>query len=263
MTGIQSKPRGQDVLLPERWHRRLTLAALLLLAHPIPGAAQIDLVPPADHPISIQWWHGAIVLGGLSGLMLLDKPFQQFSQESRGSTGNDVAGTLRHFGQPEVYVPITLGLLGTGLMSENHAITRAGGRLALTLGLAGAASGAVKLVLGRPRPDESSDADGYVPFSGQEAMPSGHTTMAFAMATALADDIDRTWASLGLYAVATGVGWSRVHDNRHWLSDVAAGAVLGITSAKVVSGKWRIFNLRPPSILFGPKQTTVGWQVAF
>ena len=94
-------------------------------------------------------------------------------------------------------------------------------------------------------------------------MPSGHTTMAFALATALADDIHNTWAGVGLYTIASGVAWSRLNDNRHWLSDVAAGAVVGITSAKLVNGHWRLFHLQPPSILLGPQHARIAWQVAF
>ena len=85
---------------------------------------------------------------------------------------------------------------------------------------AGATATAGKVLLGRPRPDQSLDADGYVPFSGQASMPSGHTTMAFALATSLSDDIHNRWASVGLYGLAASVGWSRVNDQRHWLSDV-------------------------------------------
>jgi len=87
--------------------------------------------------------------------------------------------------------------------------------------------------------------------------------MAFALATALSDDIHRTWASVGLYTMATGVAWSRLNDNRHWLSDVAAGAVVGVTSAKLVNGHWRIFNLRPPEFLLSPASATVAWELSF
>jgi len=226
-------------------------------------AQTVTLPTPVDQPGTIQWWQGAVVLGGITGLMLLDRPAQRFAQDNRSRSGNDFASGFRHFGQPEVYATVTLGLVGTGLITGNDRITRAGARLATTLAVAGAASNVGKWAFGRPRPDESQDADGYVPFSGQQAMPSGHTTMAFALATALSDDIHRTWASVGLYAAATGVGWSRVNDNRHWLTDVAAGAVLGITSAKLVSGRWRIFNLRTPQFLVGPGQATVAWSLTF
>jgi membrane-associated phospholipid phosphatase len=63
--------------------------------------------------------------------------------------------------------------------------------------------------------------------------------------------------------MATAVGWSRLNDNRHWLSDVAAGALVGITSAKLASGRWRIFGLRPPSIIVGPGRAGLAWQAQF
>ena len=75
-------------------------------------------------------------------------------------------------------------------------------------------------------------------------MPSGHTTMAFALATALSDDIHRTWASVGLYTMATGVAWSRLNDNRHWLSDVAGGRSRGCYFRK--AGQRPLAHLQSP-----------------
>jgi membrane-associated phospholipid phosphatase len=246
--------------------RRAALPLLLsacILVRPVPAAAQVDHLAPIETSVSIQWWHGALVLGGLSALMALDPPSQDLVQDNRSTQSNDVARVFRPIGQFEIYGSVTLGLLGAGLISGNDEITRAGGRLAATLVLAGVASSGLKLAVGRLRPNESSDANGFSPFTGQDAMPSGHTTVAFAMAAALADDINRTWASVGLYTLATGVGWSRMNDDKHWLTDVAAGAVVGITSAKLINGRWRIFNLRPPQILLGPRQAGLAWQVSF
>ena len=239
----------------------LTLA---VLGQPVSLAGQNDSSwsgPPSA--TTIKWWHGAALVGGVSALMLLDHSSRDFFQDNRSHSSNDIASGLRHFGQPEVYGTVTLGLIGAGLISGNDEITRAGGRLAATLALAGAASTGFKWAAGRPRPNESSDVDGFAPFSGQDAMPSGHTTVAFALATALADDIHRTWATVGLYTLATGVGWSRLNDNKHWLSDVAMGAAVGTVSAKLINGHWRIFNLRPPSILLGPQRAGLAWQFAF
>lgn len=241
---------------------RLVLVALVV-AHPLQVVAQEDATGSIRQPTVLRWWHGAIALGGLSAFMLLDHPMQKFMQNERTASKDDLARTVRHFGQIEVYGTVTAGLVAAGLVSGNERLTRTGGRLAATLAFAGATSMATKWMAGRPRPEDSPDADGYVPLSGQAAMPSGHTAMAFAFATALSDDIDRTWATVGLYTLATGVGWSRVNDNRHWLTDVAAGAALGITSAKLINGRWRIFGLRPPSVLLGPSQAGLAWQVQF
>jgi membrane-associated phospholipid phosphatase len=94
------------------------------------------------------------------------------------------------------------------------------------------------------------------------SMPSGHTVAAFAVATSLADDIDRPVVDVLLYTVAAGAGWSRIYDNRHWLSDAALGAALGYTTAKVVNGQWRIFGWRPPTFLVTPTGApAVGWSL--
>jgi membrane-associated phospholipid phosphatase len=243
--------------------RPLVLAAWVTFGGPNTAVAQLDPLVPIQTGTAIRWWHGAIVLGALSGLMLLDEPAQRYFQNHRSTSSDDLASGLRHFGQPEVYGTLTLGLVGAGLLGHKNEITRAGGRLAATLFLAGGTTGVAKYVFGRPRPLKSTDADGFNPFSGNDAFPSGHTTVAFALATALADDIHRPWASVGLYSLATGVGWSRLNDNKHWLSDVAGGALVGITSAKLVNGHWRIFNLHPPQILIGPRHAGIAWQVPF
>ena len=237
--------------------------AALVTVRPVAALAQGDEPPPLRQPTIIRWWHGVVVLGGLSGLMLLDNPTQRFSQDHRTEAKDDLARTVRHIGQPEVYGTITLGLIAGGLVTGHGDLARSGGRLAGSLLTAGAVSTLSKLAFGRPRPNESLDADGYVPFSGRDAMPSGHTTMAFALATSLSDDIHRTWASVGLYTLASGVGWSRINDNRHWLSDVAAGAVVGVTSSKLATGRWRIFNLHPPAFLIAPGYSSLTWNVEF
>jgi membrane-associated phospholipid phosphatase len=236
-------------------------ACLLLLLMPTIGRPA-PLAAQQDQSV-LRWWHGAVAVGGLSALMLLDRPAQRFAQDNRGAGSNNVAGFVRHFGQPEVYGTISAGLIVVGLASHHERVAQTGGRLAVALLVAGAANQGAKLAFGRPRPDQSLDADGYRPFSGQAAMPSGHTTMAFALATSLADEIHQPWAKVGLYGLATTVGWSRMNDNRHWLSDVAAGALVGIASAKLASGRWRIFHLRPPSLLATPRGMGLGWQASF
>jgi membrane-associated phospholipid phosphatase len=247
---------------------RLFLLLGLALAIPPAGvrAQSLDTLPAAPAIASlhvIRWWHGAAAVGGISALMLLDRPVQRYAQHNRGPGSNDVAAAVRHFGQPEVYGTVTAGLLAAGVIAGRPEITRAGGRLAASLAVAGLTVQVGKFALGRPRPEQSLDADGYIPFSGQVAMPSGHTAMAFALATSLSDDIHRPWATVGLYGLATAVAWSRVNDNRHWLTDVTTGALVGFTSAKLASGRWRIFGLRAPSFIAGPQGLGLGWSGQF
>src|SRR4051812_45155692 len=158
----ESKPFGARVGISV-W-RPLVLIALVVSAQPLPASAQTDSLAPMQAPAAIHWWHGAIALGGLSALMLLDQPAQRYFQNHRSSSSDDLASALRHIGQPEVFGTVTLGLVAGGLLSHNDEVTRAGGRLAATLFLAGGATTVAKYVVGRPRPLESTDADVFSPF---------------------------------------------------------------------------------------------------
>ena len=223
--------------------------------------AQVEEPRP---PANVEWWHGALFLGGVSTLMLLDNAVKHGAQDLRGSGTDGIASSVRHFGQPEVYATTAVGLLTAGMITGNRDLTNSGRRLATSLALAGGVLTTGKALFGRARPDDPlHDGDDFGLLSGRGSLPSGHTAMAFALATSLADDIHRPWATVGLYTAATAVGWSRINDDRHWLSDVAAGAVLGIASAKFASGRWTIFGLRAPSLITGPRGMGLGWQASF
>jgi membrane-associated phospholipid phosphatase len=67
------------------------------------------------------------------------------------------------------------------------------------------------------------------------AFPSGHTAQAFSAATLFNDNFakGKPWLQVLSYGTASTVGVLRVLNNRHWTSDVVAGAGFGILSAKL------------------------------
>jgi hypothetical protein len=68
------------------------------------------------------------------------------------------------------------------------------------------------------------------------SFPSGHAATAFAAASV----IERHFGyrmSVPMIAIATYVGTSRLHDNRHFLSDVVFGAALGTATGWTVVGR--------------------------
>lgn len=74
--------------------------------------------------------------------------------------------------------------------------------------------------------------------------PSGHTTMAFALAASLHATLPRAWRG-PVWALAALVGVARMHVGVHWPADVAGGAALGtaIGSAAwllvaALAGRW-------------------------
>lgn len=85
---------------------------------------------------------------------------------------------------------------------------------------------ATKYSVKEMRPDNST----------RNSFPSGHTATAFVAATVLHKEYGLTrspWYSVGGYAVATATGVMRVLNNRHWISDVMAGAGIGIMSTEL------------------------------
>ncbi len=210
---------------------------------------------PRDAPLavrSIRWYHGLIALGSVAVISLGDQTLQDEVQSHRTSGGDDLARTARRLGEFPIYAVPALGTLAAGALLGDARVARAGGRMTAGLFTAALVTNTLKPVVGRKRPATTTDAFQFKPFSGRDAWPSGHTTMAFALATGLGDEIGSLPVSVALYGAATLTAWSRVNDNRHWASDVAAGALVGIASAKLMNGRWRVFGLSAPRFLLEP-----------
>lgn len=70
--------------------------------------------------------------------------------------------------------------------------------------------------------------------SRYNSFPSGHTFTAFAGAELIRLEYGRRYPGLAVmgYVVASGIGFMRMYNNRHWFSDVLMGAAIGILSAR-------------------------------
>ncbi|MDR1623922.1 MAG: phosphatase PAP2 family protein [Tannerellaceae bacterium] len=70
--------------------------------------------------------------------------------------------------------------------------------------------------------------------SGYSSFPSGHTATVFVGAHILFKEYKDTspWIGIAGYTVAAGTGALRVLNRKHWVSDVVAGAGIGILSAE-------------------------------
>ncbi|MBS2100964.1 phosphatase PAP2 family protein [Carboxylicivirga linearis] len=71
--------------------------------------------------------------------------------------------------------------------------------------------------------------------STKNSFPSGHTATAFMGAEFLMQEYKDVsiWYGVSGYVVAAGTGFFRIYNDRHWLTDVAAGAGIGILSTKI------------------------------
>jgi hypothetical protein len=81
----------------------------------------------------------------------------------------------------------------------------------------------IKFSTQRTRPDNSN----------RHSFPSGHSAITFAAATVIERHLGWRKSVLG-YSVASYVAASRLHDNRHYLSDVIFGAAVGSIAGRTV-----------------------------
>lgn len=94
----------------------------------------------------------------------------------------------------------------------------------------GAIVNSIKYTVREPRPDGSAN----------NSFPSGHTATTFMGAELVRIEYgeDSPWYSVGAYTAAITVGALRVYNNRHWFTDIFAGAGAGILSARI--GYWML-----------------------
>lgn len=124
------------------------------------------------------------------------------------------------------FVPI-VGLYSFNLFSSQnkHDIRRQTGLLLASGLLTTAITYPTKILTGVDRPNGEP-----------RAFPSGHTSYAFTIATIVDKEFrDKSpWISVGSYTIASATGVMRVLNNEHWMSDVLAGAGIGILSVNAI-----------------------------
>jgi membrane-associated phospholipid phosphatase len=93
-----------------------------------------------------------------------------------------------------------------------------------------------KGTFGRERPGRGSGNGEF--FARDSIFPSGHTARSFAMAAVFADRGGRRAAFIA-YPAAALIGLSTVQEDRHWISDVVAGAGFGFAIGKGIAVRHR------------------------
>ena len=200
---------------------------------------------PLVHLSRSDAWYGLAAAAGVGALGFADRGLRERAIASDGAGARRLARVGRALGAPEVLGSAFLLAYVGGRVLDHPGFAAASGRVGVSVAVAGVADGALKLAVGRVRPvDSAEESDQYQPFSGQVSFPSGHTALAFATAAALDCETTASWVPWVVYPLAGLVGWSRVRDDRHWTSDVAAGAALGFWAARKTEHALRLRSER-------------------
>ena len=184
-------------------------------------------IPATDYKFA---WHRTILPASLIGVGAVAVAPTFIRNGSRRLTNDiiDMRGNSRRltFDDYIQYIPTAGALvLGCAGVKARHTFGERALIIATSYATMGILTNLPKMCIDEKRPQ----------FASHNSFPSGHTATAF-MGAELVRIEYGTWCGVGAYAVATGVGFLRMYNGRHWLHDVLAGAGIGILSARV--GEW-------------------------
>ncbi|MBI4513857.1 MAG: phosphatase PAP2 family protein [Gemmatimonadetes bacterium] len=187
-----------------------------------PGSA----APTSPFPALAEWAGGLGGLGLVANALVLDPGATQLVRRVSGDDGREASRVFHGVDNLWHLWPVAVGATAIGTLFDRSA-PRTAVEIVAGVSTASLVSEVLKRSLGRERPRDTADPFRFQPFSGHAAFPSGHATVAFALAGAVAAETGNRWLRAGAWGLAIGVGWSRINAGAHWYSDVVAGAVVG------------------------------------
>lgn len=182
-------------------------------------------------------WGEVIGVAAATGLALAtDQSIRDRLNDPHDRVGRTLSDIGNGFGDPViVYGSLMTISVGSRVLGRKGVYGVASRALKSAL-LGGGTTMVLKSIAGRDRPLNSvDDPYSFHLFRTSDAsFPSGHSTVAFALATSFARETPDKWTDLGFFTLATLTAYSRMHDDKHWASDVVFGAGIGILSARFV-----------------------------
>ncbi|MDX2129433.1 MAG: phosphatase PAP2 family protein [Chloroherpetonaceae bacterium] len=219
---------------------------------------------------------GVLTITGLA--FLVDNDIRGILQRNHTPTVDNFFQIGERYGSPVIPLSVSTLMFSGGLIFQNEWSTSTG-RMALeAVAISGITSFFLKSIIARSRPVTNQGAfhfnrPSFAFVSDQDAFPSGHTTVAFALSTVFSRRIQNVWASIGLYTLASMTALNRMYDDRHWLSDTILGAFIGIAVANFIvdinePNEYKINDLDsnplPPKVSLGfTPNGTMGLQINF
>jgi hypothetical protein len=180
----------------------------------------------------------SLLLGTGVVLYGLDKDLYDGVQGLKSSSTREASKVITKFGKGGYLSGLMAVLYISGEVFDNAGLRKTGLRSLESFLTTSAVVLSMKVVFGRARPSTGKPSNYFQPFSlttGETSFPSGDAAAAFAVATTIAEQTDGFVIDALAYGLAGLVSFFRVHDEKHWPSDVFVGSALGYFIAKKIS----------------------------
>lgn len=150
---------------------------------------------------------------------------------------NTIFAPAKYYGDTPEQLGLSIGTWVVGRLLDKPKLSHLGMDLLRAQALTEILIAPIKFASHRQRPDGSD----------YQSFPSGHAAVTFAAAEVIQRHLG--WKrSVAAYAIASYVAASRLHDNRHYLSDVVFGAAVGSIAGGTVTRHGRnAWTLAPMS----------------
>jgi membrane-associated phospholipid phosphatase len=177
------------------------------------------------------------VLGVGGGLYFLDQDIRDWSEENKSSDSKNLSRFVGNLGDGVFLGGMLVSMYLGGELANNASLRKTAMLGVESYLISGAMVMAGKFIVGRARPRTGENHSTFRPFgwnSGYYSFPSGHSAAAFSVAAVIADQADHFWVDAVVYSLSSLVAVSRIHDNKHWISDAFIGSALGFAVGKMV-----------------------------
>lgn len=177
------------------------------------------------------WITVGALAGGTALLTLADQPLRDATQGDQNYYYSVPVVAGRVFGEWYSIVAVAGSFGAYGMIARDTSAKK----IAIELFQAGLYSelvtGLLKTVVGRARPYMNEGPSSFHPFTffnpDYNSFPSGHSTSAFALSTVLSRHAHSTALKIIAYTPAALTLFSRIYQDKHWVSDELIGAAIG------------------------------------
>jgi hypothetical protein len=199
-----------------------------------------------------------LIVGGLTAgtalLTFADRPLRDATQGVQRYNNSVYVVGGRVFGEWYSITGVAAGFGLYGILAKDTAAKKISIELFQALAYSEVVTQLLKMTVGRARPYLNQGPGVFHPFIGSSAdfnsFPSGHSTSAFALSAVMARHAKTLPLKILSFVPAGFTLFSRVYQDKHWVSDELIGAALGYFVGNWVvdlheSRRHRI-NVKPP-----------------
>ncbi len=179
-------------------------------------------------------------VSGVLASFILDKSVHKLNLKTKYPSLEPATKFFKNFGEITIVTSASIGFYFFGSYYQNELLKSYGRDLFTGLFYAGSITTIIKFVTGRSRPYVNEGPYKFRYFQTKNdltSFPSGHTTVAFTLATITANEFNNPTITTLAYTTAFGTAIERIYSNNHWFSDVVTAGIIGYTVGKIITNK--------------------------